>query len=81
MEQAALWAFFIADVVGVLWCLRVLVREAAKHLSWYRVGRHEARKALHADAPLPGPATADLPLPAQRRPTRESPPVADTARR
>ena len=66
MEQVALWAFFLMDVVGVLWCLRVLVREARKHLSWYLVGRHEARRLLELEEQAVGAAAGHLLLPRQR---------------
>ena len=73
MEQVALWSFFLMDVAGVLWCLRVLVREARKHLSWYRVGRHEARRLLELEETASVSAAGPLELPAQR--TGDSGPV------
>jgi hypothetical protein len=40
MSRTMLWLFFLADVAGVLWAVRVLVREARRQLAWWRTGRH-----------------------------------------
>ena len=36
MTRALLWLFFLADLVGVAWAVRVLVREARKWIDWWR---------------------------------------------
>ena len=66
MTRFLLWLFFLADIAGVLWCGRVLTREARKHLSWYR-GQHRYRAQaatleLHDDL-VPVPARVEVPTP------------------
>ena len=36
MTRTMLWLFLVADLVGVLWAVRVLVREARKWIAWWR---------------------------------------------
>jgi hypothetical protein len=35
MTRALLWLFFLADLAGIAWAVRVLVKEARRHLAWH----------------------------------------------
>lgn len=64
MTEVLLWLFFLADLVGIAWAVRVLVREACKHLTWWLRDRH-----LQIEEPTAGPAGSEAPargVPQQR---------------
>ena len=53
MTRALLWLFFLADLAGIAWAVRVLVREARRHLTWH-LAQWRERRTPHVE-------TIDLP--------------------
>lgn len=78
MTEVLLWVFFLADLVGIAWAVRVLVREARKHLTWYLRDRHLQVETAPAEAVLPEPRAAGGPVPSV--PQQRSAPVPRPAR-
>lgn len=85
MTRALLWLFFLADLAGIAWAVRVLVREARRHLSWHlgqRLARRSERQVETLELPdgfvvrpylqLPQQRDAEHPVPA--RPATTAPP-------
>ena len=73
MTRLLLWLFFLADIAGVLWAVRVLTREARRHLSWYRARHRYCAEAPTLELPedfvvvpaqvhAPAPRTESAPL-------------------
>lgn len=83
MTEVLLWLFFLADLVGIAWAVRVLVREARKHLTWYLRDRHLQVEVAPAEAVAPEPPAArpapsvpqqrSAPAPRPVRPSRSTP--------
>lgn len=69
VTRALLWLFFLADLAGIAWAVRVLVREAQRHLAWH-VAQWRERRATHPQAlALPEGfviVPADVTVPRQR---------------
>jgi hypothetical protein len=57
--RALLWLFFLADLAGIAWAVRVLVREARRHLSWH-LAQRRARRVEPATAPTWPPVVLPL---------------------
>lgn len=43
MTRVLLWLFFLADMAGIAWAVRVLARETRRHLAWH-LGQRRARR-------------------------------------